>query len=178
MDYTPGVTDPPSDLLPAVYDELRRIAALHLARERVDHTLQPTAVVHEAWLRLSELDRMRFDDESHFLVAAAGAIRRVLVDHARARRAEKRGGAAERITLSGVSETGGGAVDLLALDEALALLAEKDARKARVVELRYFGGLTIDETAETLGVGSTTVEDDWAFARAWLRRTLGGGGTP
>lgn len=179
MNYTPVVTNAPSDLLPLVYDELRRIAALHLARERASHTLQPTAVVHEAWLRLSALDRMRFEDEAHFMVAAAGTIRRVLVDHARAKRAEKRDGPTERITLSSVPEADAGdVIDLLALDDALGLLTKKDVRKARVVELRYFGGLTIDETAKTLGVGTTTVEDDWAYARSWLRLTLGGGAAP
>ena len=133
-------------------------------------------------MRLSELERIRFTDERHFLVAASGAIRRVLVDHARTKNAEKRGGDSERVTLSGLSDAsstpGAGAegqIDLLALDEALARLAERDERKARVVELRYFGGLTIEETSRALDVGTTTVEDDWAFAKSWLRRALGGG---
>lgn len=166
------------DILPAVYEELRRIAALHLRRERRGHTLQPTAVVHEAWLRLSELEHLRIDDRRGFLVAAAGAIRRVLVDHARGRATRKRGGGAARVTLSGLSSDDDSTLDLLALDDALAGLAALDVRKARVVELRHFGGLTIAEAAAALGVGTTTVEDDWAFARAWLRRRLAGDGTP
>lgn len=166
------------DILPEVYEELRRIAALHLRRERRGHTLQPTAVVHEAWLRLSELEHLRIDDRRGFLVAAAGAIRRVLVDHARGRATRKRGGGAARVTLSGLSSDEDSTLDLLALDDALAGLAALDPRKARVVELRHFGGLTIAEAAAALGVGTTTVEDDWAFARAWLRRRLAADGAP
>ena len=162
-------------LLEVVYHELRRLAADYLRRERPDHTLQPTALVHEAYMRLAELDRIEWRDQTHFYAAAAGAIRRVLVDHARAHDAAKRGGGWHRITLTGL---GGGPrdreVDIIALDEALQRLAEFDARKARVVELRYFAGMTIAETARTLDVGTTTVEDDWAFARSWLRRQIGG----
>jgi RNA polymerase sigma-70 factor, ECF subfamily len=158
----------------AVYDELRRIAAERLRDERADHTLQPTALAHEAWLRLSETLRGGGGDVEQFRIAAAGSIRRVLVDHARARRAQKRGGAARRITLTGLAEREATPpLDLLALDDALEELAAKDARKARVVELRWFGGLSIDETARALDVATSTVEDDWAFARAWLRRRLG-----
>lgn len=163
------------DLLPLVYDELRAVAADHLRRERADHTLQPTALVHEAYLRLSKLDRIEWRDKTHFFVAGAGAIRRVLVDHARGKGAAKRGGEARRLTLGAVPGAApDDAVDLIALDEALGKLAGLDARKARVVELRYFGGLTIAETARALDVGTTTVEDDWVFARSWLRRELGG----
>ncbi len=158
-----------------VYDELRRLAARQLSRERDGHTLQPTALVHEAFLRLSELDEIEFEDETRFLVAAAGAIRRVLVDHARGRAAEKRGGGGHRVTMSGVDvESEHAVVDVLALHDALEELARLDARKCRVVELRFFAGLTIQETARALAVGTTTVEDDWAFARSWLRKRLGG----
>ena len=161
------------DLLDQVYDQLRRVAAEQLRRERPDHTLQPTALVHEAYLRLVQADQGRFNDRTHFLVTAARAIRRVLVDHARARASSKRGGGAKRLTLSGLgADRSAEAVDLLVLEEALEQLTTRDARAARVVELRYFGGLTIEETARTLSVGTTSVEEDWAFARSWLKRRL------
>lgn len=160
-------------LFELVYQELRRLAAAYLQQERPDHTLQPTALVHEAYMRLSELDRIEWRDRTHFYAAAAGAIRRVLVDHARSHRAAKRGGGWHRITLTGLgSGIGGRDIDVLALDEALGRLAGLDPRKARVVELRYFAGMTIEETARSLGVGTTTVDDDWAFAKSWLRREL------
>ncbi|MCA9254485.1 MAG: sigma-70 family RNA polymerase sigma factor [Phycisphaerales bacterium] len=160
-------------LIEVVYQELRRLAADYLQRERPDHTLQPTALVHEAYVRLSELDRIEWRDRTHFYAAAAGAIRRVLVDHARRRKAAKRGGGWRQITLSGLgNDADAPEIDVLALDEALAKLALLDERKARVVELRFFAGMTIDETARSLGVGTTTVEDDWAFAKSWLRRAL------
>lgn len=166
--------DATPDLLSRVYDELRRIAGDYMRRERAGHTLQPTALVHEAYLRLAELDRIEWKDKTHFLVAASGAIRRVLVDHARGRSALKRGGAFGRVTLTDVADwTSDASIDLLALDESLLTLAELDSRKARVVELRFFGGLTIQEVADVLDIGTTTVEDDWAFARTWLRQKLG-----
>ncbi|MCB9853739.1 MAG: RNA polymerase subunit sigma-70 [Phycisphaerales bacterium] len=178
MSGADDMANEPSQATPAlfelVYQELRRLAADYLRRERPDHTLQPTALVHEAYVRLSELDRIEWRDRTHFYAAAAGAIRRVLVDHARGHNAAKRGGGWRRITLTGL---GGGIgerdINILALDEALGRLAVLDARKARVVELRYFAGMTIEETARSLGVGSTTVDDDWAFAKSWLRRELG-----
>lgn len=175
MPLAPLDPDSTEDLLPEVYDHLRALASDYLRQERTGHTLQPTALVHEAYLRLTDLDRIRWRDERHFLVAASGAIRRVLVDHARRKGAVKRGGGAQRVTLSGLdSADGAEPLDLLAVDEAMTELAALDARKARVVELRYFGGLTIDETARALEVGTTTVEDDWAFAQSWLSRRLGG----
>jgi RNA polymerase sigma factor (TIGR02999 family) len=156
-----------------LYDELRSLATDYLQRERPGHTLQPTALVHEAYLRLADLKQIRWRDETHFQAAAAGTIRRVLVDHARAKGAAKRGAGRERVTLSGIEGVAGASeLDLLALDVAIEKLATLDERKAQVVELRFFGGLTIDETAATLGVGTTTVEDDWAFARSWLGREL------
>lgn len=161
-------------LMAEVYNELRSLASQYLQHERPGHTLQPTALVHEAYLRLAEITRIQRKDRTHFFAAASGAIRRVLVDHARAKSAAKRGGGRNRITLTGIEGLSSGAtVDLLALDEALSRLGRLDERKARVVELRFFGGLTIEATARSLGVGTTTVQDDWAFARAWLRRELG-----
>ncbi len=169
-DQTPGL----QELLPAVYTELRALAEAYLRRERPDHTLQPTALVHEAYIRLAELDRMTFRDEAHFAGAAAGAIRRVLVDHARAKKAAKRGGEWQRLTLSGIEGIPAtSALDMLALDEALDRLAKLDERGARVVELRFFGGMTIAETAKLLVLGATTVKEKWEFARVWLCRELG-----
>ncbi|MFQ5502460.1 MAG: ECF-type sigma factor [Phycisphaerae bacterium] len=164
----------PSRLVVRVYDDLRAVAEAYLRRERLDHTLQPTALVHEAYLRLAELDRMEFRDEAHFAGAAAGAIRRVLVDHARGKQAAKRGGDWQRLTLSGLDgmpEVSG--VDLLALNEALEKLSGLDESCQRIVELRFFGGMTIAETAGTLDIGVTTVKEKWEFARVWLRRELG-----
>lgn len=158
-------------LLPLVYDELKRLAGALMRSERKDHTLQPTALVHEAWVRVAGSERQGFNDRRHFLAVAAQAMRRLLVDHARARAAEKRGGDWHRVTLSGVSAPEEG-VDLVALNEALEQLEEVSPRQARVVELKFFGGFTINEMAEELGVGTTTVEDDWATAKVWLLRAL------
>lgn len=169
--------DAREEILGQVYDELRSLASHHLRRERVDHTLQPTALVHEAWLRLSRVENFQGKDKADFLVAASGAIRRILVDHARSRARLKRGGGdACRVTLTGlVASDTGSDLDVLALHEALERLAELSPRKARVVELRYFGGLTTGETAAALAVGTSTVEEDWVFARSWLGRVLGPG---
>lgn len=164
------------ELVALAYDELRALAADFLRRERPQHTLQPTALVHEAYLRLVEFKRIQWKDKTHFCSAAAGVIRRLLVDFARARATAKRGGGWNRLTLTGLDGTDSEpAMDLLALDEALSELAVLDERKCLVVEMRYFGGMTIEETARALDVGTTTVEDDWVFARSWLRRELGGG---
>ncbi len=158
-----------------LYDELRRIAARQLQGERDGHSLQATAVVHEAYLKLVDLRRMRWQDRRHFLAVASRLMRQVLVDHARARLAAKRGGAGPRVELteaSGVSEPR--SVDFVALDGALERLAALDAEQARLVELRFFGGLTIAETAEVLGSSPATVKRDWETARLWLFRELGG----
>lgn len=164
-------------LVPIVYSELRAIAAAALRRERPNHTLQPTALVHEAFLRLVDQRDVHWQNRAHFLGCAAQVMRHILVDHARAHRAEKRGGGAERVTLDdSLVATGVREVDVLALDEALRVLGDLNERQSRVVELRYFGGLTIEETAELLGVSTATVSNDWTIARAWLRRELGGGG--
>jgi len=160
-------------LMPLVYDQLRALAQKHMAAERADHTLQATAVVHEAYVRLIDQTRAEWRDRNHFFAVAANMIRRILVDHARARRAAKRGHDRSRLSLSpDVDSSGGGPLDLLDLDDALQRLAALDQRQARVVELRYFGGLTIADAADALGVSTTTVENEWAVARAWLRRAM------
>jgi RNA polymerase sigma factor (TIGR02999 family) len=160
-------------LAPLVEAELRRIARRHLARERRRDTLQTTALVNEAYLRLIDQTRMRWQNRAHFFAIAAQAMRRILVSAARARCAEKRGGRAGAISLE---ETGEVPVDraaeLVALDEALQTLAELDPRRARVVDLRYFGGLSVQEAAEVLGVSAETVMRDWKRARAWLATEL------
>ncbi len=172
------------ELLPLVYGELRRQAARQLRAQRPGHTLQTTALVHEAYLRLVRPEGVGTDWQSraHFFGVAARAMRTILVDHARARRTAKRGGGAQVISLNSaaVADDGAGGaqdseVDVIALDQALARLAELDGRQARVVELRYFGGLSIEETANTLGVSHATVEREWKTARLWLRRELRAG---
>ncbi len=163
--------------MPLVYAELRRIASHYIARERDGHTLAPTDLVHEAYFRLVDADSVSWQGRAHFYAVAAGVMRRLLVAWARARRAGKRGGGAARVSLdaTGVAERVGQtdrAEALLALDEALARLALRSERQARVVECRTFAGLTIEETAEALGVSPTTVRVDWRLARAWLAAVL------
>lgn len=171
-------------LFPLVYGELRDLARLFLRREREGHTLQPTALTHEAYLRLLGDQSLAWQDRSHFLAVAARAMRRVLVEHARARRRRKRGGPAEPVPLdtailrSVAGPAGDDPVDLIALDRALSRLEKADARKVRVVEFLYFGGLTAQEAAEVLGVTGRTVERDWRFARLWLLRELEQGAAP
>ena len=161
-----------NELLQLVYDELRAMAGHFMQAERRDHTLQPTALVHEAYMRLIEQD-VDWKDRAHFLAIGAQAIRRVLIDHGRRQKAQKRGGDAQRVTLDeSVAFAGSREVDVLALDEALDRLTELNPRQSRVVELRFFGGLTGPQVAEVLGVSRTTVADDWAVARAWLSREL------
>ncbi|HPF36280.1 sigma-70 family RNA polymerase sigma factor [bacterium] len=164
-------------LLPLVYDELRRLAAARLARERVDHTLQATALVHEAYLRLVDQHDQDWRDRAHFLALAATTIRRVLVDHARRRLADKRGGGAQRLslTVADLPDQPAADLDLLDLDAALAALAEEKPEHAQVIELRFFGGATAAEAAAVLGVTERTVERRWRFARAWLYRRLADG---
>ena len=161
------------ELMPLVYNELRRLAVSHLRRERDDHTLQPTALVHEAYLRLAAVRDGGFDDRAHFFGAAANAMRRILVDHARARKAQKRGADVQRVNLDEALVAGiDPRLDLVALDEALQQLAVVSPLKERVVELRYFGGLSIEQTAAVLGIAPATVKRHWAFARVWLYRAL------
>lgn len=163
-------------LVPLVYEELRRVARARLRDERDGHTLQTTALVHEAYLRLVSLDRMTLRDRGHFFAMAARLMREILVDHARRKNAGKRGGAViATVTLGDVDpaapET---SIDLLALDEAMAELSRLESRLSQVVELRFFGGLSIAETADALAVSPATVERDWVMAKAWLHQRLSG----
>jgi RNA polymerase sigma factor (TIGR02999 family) len=168
-----GDQDALGELMPVVYAELRKLADQYMRHERPDHTLQPTALVHEAFLRLSETRRASFRSRVHFYGAAAQAMRRILVDHARSHRALKRGQGIVAVDLDQASEVGiDMRLDLVALDEALDALTAVAPRPAKVVELRYFGGLSIDETAAFLKIAPVTVKRHWAFARAWLYRVL------
>jgi len=168
-----------AELFPLVYDELRRLAGSFMAREQAGHTLQPTALVHEAYLRLVDQTRTGFKGRTHFLAVGAKVMRRLLIDHARKRGAAKRGLGWRRVTLGPTCEASRAealsAEDLLSLDAALDRLAELDEREAQVVTLRFFGGLNMDEVAEAVGVSKRTVESDWRHARAWLRVELSGG---
>ena len=158
-----------------VYAELRRRAAAYLRRERGGHTLQPTALVHEAYLRLVDQDRVAWQGRAHFLAIAASMMRRVLMDHGRKQKARKRGGSAARVTFDErLVPSGERELDFVALDEALDALAELDPLKARIVELRAFGGLEVEETAEVLDISTATVKRHWAFALAWLQRRVRG----
>lgn len=171
--WSDGRRDAVDDLLPLVYGELRRLASRYLRHEPIGHTLQPTALVHEAYIRLIDQRRVRWRNRAHFYGIAAQIMRRILVDHARAQAADKRGGEWPHIPLveeqlpSGTAE-----VNLVALDEALERLATVDPQQARIVELRYFGGLTIDEVAEVTRVSASTVVREWTLAKAWLRAEL------
>jgi RNA polymerase sigma-70 factor, ECF subfamily len=163
-------------LMAAVYDELHRQASRAMGRENPEHTLQATALVNEAYLRLIDQRRVQWRNRAHFFGVAAQIMRRILVDHARGRLAAKRGGGVHALTLGdvgGADEPNDTEVDILALHDALERLAALDPQQARIVELRYFGGLTIEDSAEALGVSAATVKRDWAVARAWLRRELG-----
>lgn len=160
-------------LLPLVYDELKKIATRELQGERVDHTLQPTALVHEAYMRMVKLREIRWEDRQHFCGVAAHVIRRILIDHERARRAAKRGRGFERLPFlaEGLSESRC-EFDLLEINEALERLEKLNPRHGQVVELRFFAGFTIEETAAILGVSPATVKTDWHMARAWLKSQL------
>jgi RNA polymerase sigma factor (TIGR02999 family) len=162
-------------LMPLVYSELRRLASNYLRRERVGHTLQPTALVNEAYLKLIDQRNAKWQNRAQFFGISAQLMRRILVDHARQRQAAKRGGSEQqRLSITSVEAAmvQEPAVDLLALNEALDELAEMDPQQSRIVELKFFGGLSIEETAEVLGISHATVERDWKMARAWLRRQL------
>jgi RNA polymerase sigma factor (TIGR02999 family) len=162
-------------LLPLVYEELRRVARRQLRRERPDHTLQTTALINEAYLRLVDRGMPQAADRCHFVALTSHLMRQILVDHARARLAQKRDGGC-RITLAeDVACAEPGEVDVLAVDDALSRLAALDPQQARIVELRYFGGLSIRETSEALDISEATVKRDWAIARAWLHREIGSG---
>jgi RNA polymerase sigma factor (TIGR02999 family) len=161
-------------LAPLIFDELRKVAAAEMSRERAGHTLQPTALVNEAYLKLVNLREAEFNSRTHFFGAAATVMRRILVDHARAKRAAKRGGGAERIDLDdALLSFEERSTDVLGLDAALSKLAEMDAEHARIVELRFFGGLSVEETAIVLNTSASSVERGWRIARAWLMREIG-----
>lgn len=166
-----------AQLLPLVEAELRRLARAYMARERGGHTLQPTALVNEAFLRLLDARHVRWQDRAHFVGIAARLMRRVLVDHARSRGYQKRGGGAVRVTFTeevAVALNSAPGLDLIALDRALEEFAVVDARKARVIELRFFGGLSVEETAEVLHLSTDTIKRDWRLAKLWLLRALEG----
>jgi len=172
-DVQNGRPDAASQLMPLVYEELRRLARRQMRRERSDHTLQATALVHEAYFRLVNQPERSWQNRTHFIRIAAQVMRRMLIDYARARRTAKREGGLQRVPLEEpllVAEEQSD--ELLALDEALERLAQFDARQSRVVELRFFGGLTVEETAEALGTSPKTVKRDWCVARAWLHREV------
>jgi len=172
-DFPPA--DGPDRMLSIVYGELRRLAASYLRRERPGHTLQPTALVHEAYVRLIDQRQIDWSNRAQFMGLAAVMMRRILVNHARDRIADKRGGGAEHVPLTLAGE-GIGALEISVLDlhDALNDLSESDPRKAQIVELKFFGGLTTEEIAATLGVSTATIERDWKFARAWLYRAVSG----
>jgi RNA polymerase sigma factor (TIGR02999 family) len=172
-DLEAGRPEAEKQLLPLVYDELRRVAAGYMRRERPGHTLQATALVHEAYIQLVDQTRVTWRNRAHFFAVAAQLMRRILVDHARSHNAQKRGGPAPKLSL----EEAGALLDdrdvaLEALDDALTTLGHLDPRQGRVVELRFFGGLTVEETAEVLGISAPTVEREWRMARAWLHSQL------
>lgn len=169
-----GHSSAAAELFPLVYNELRALAAVWFRRPSPDQTLQPTALVHEAYVKLVGHDGADWNDRNHFFVVAAKAIRQVLIDHARQRATAKRGGAFKRIAIEDAEHAAPASreIDILALDEALAQLAELDPRKSHIVELRVFGGLTGDAIAAALGISRNTVDRDWQVARAWLRTQL------
>ena len=170
--WSSGDQESLESVLPLVYDELRRLAAAKMGGERGDHTLQPTALVHEAFLRLAQLHRIRWRDRGHFFGSAAQIMRRVLVDHARKHRAAKRGAGRELRLGKGIVLSDEQADEIAVLDDALHDLERLDPRQSRVVELRYFGGFSVPETAEALSISAATVKRDWSVARAWLQGYL------
>lgn len=175
IDWGKGDQAALEQLMPLVYSELRRLATNYLRRERAGHTLQPTALVNEAYLKLIDQKNAKWQNRAHFFGISAQLMRRILVDHARQRQAAKRGGSEQQrlsITSAEAAAIKQPEIDLLALNEALDELAEMDPQQGRIVELKFFGGLSIEETAEVLGISHATVERDWKVARAWLRRQL------
>src|SRR5918996_863065 len=173
VDWSNGDASALEQLTPLVYSELRRLAARYLRKERPDHTLQSTALVHEAYLRLIDQKNVRWQNRAHFFGVAAQMIRRILVDHARSRHAAKRGAAAPKLSLDeAIALPDRRDLDLVALDDALNSLGKIDPQQARIVELRFFTGLTVEETAEVLGISPATVKRDWVTAKAWLYRDI------
>src|SRR5437763_7265170 len=162
-------------LMPLVYEELRRLAHKYMGRERAGNTLQTSALVHEAYVRLVDQRNVQWQNRAHFFGIAAQMMRRILVDHARAKKRVKRGGSEVRVTLGDATVVAKGQdLDIVALDEVLERLAQLDEQQSRVVELRFFSGLTVEETAEVLGISKATVKRDWSMAKAWLHRELSG----
>lgn len=176
QEWSSGKENALEALMPVVYAELHRQAASYLRRERVGHTLQATALINEAYLKLIDQREVNWQNRAHFFGIAAQAMRRILVDHARSRHRDKRGGGAENLPLEAAefATSGDGTVDLIALDEALTRLALLDERQSRIVELRFFSGLSVEETAEALGVSPATVKNEWRTAKAWLFQELNG----
>jgi RNA polymerase sigma factor (TIGR02999 family) len=170
--WSKGDQDALHDLTPLVYGELHRLAHHYMAGERTGHTLQPTALVNEAYLRLVQTNRVQWQNRAHFFAVSAQLMRRILVDFARSRQYAKRGGKAPMLSLDDVPIWVEECAELVALDDALSALAKVDPRKSQMVELRFFGGLSVDETAEVLSVSPETVMRDWRLARVWLRRQL------
>jgi RNA polymerase sigma-70 factor (ECF subfamily) len=177
IELTNGNRSAVDALLPLIYDELRSLAANYLRRERSDHTLQPTALVHEAYLRMVDQTRVNWQNRAHFFGVAAQMMRRILVDHARAQSAGKRGADFQKLSLDeNIDKAVERSDELLALDEALERLAEMDEQKARIVELRYFVGLSFEEIAEVLGVSPVTIKRHWRITKAWLYGQMQSGG--
>jgi len=171
--YRDGHAEGFEKLMALVYEDLRKLAAWQLQSERPDHTLQPTALVHEVYLKLAAQNPGEWQNKAHFFALAAQVMRRILVDYARTRQREKRGGPRTKIALDDALHLSAPSdPELIALDDALSALTEKDPRKSLIVELRYFGGLSIEETAEALDISSTTVKREWTMAKAWLRREM------
>jgi RNA polymerase sigma factor (TIGR02999 family) len=173
LDWSDGNQQALDQLMPLVYDELRRLARSYMRRERSDNTLQPTALVNEAYLRLVDQRNVRWQNRAHFFGIAAQLMRRILVDRARSRQAIKRGGEGEKVPLDEALVASSQPDDeVLALDDAMARLAELDPQQSRIVELRFFGGLTVEETAEVLKISPATVKREWSLAKAWLYREI------
>lgn len=167
-----GDVSAPDELLPLVYGELRKLAQSYLKNERVGHTLQATALVHEAYIRLVDWENVSWQNRAHFFSVAASVMRKILVDHARAKKAEKRGFGQTMALDEAISFSNQKEIDLVRLDDALAMLSDLDPTQERIVELRFFGGLTIDETAHALNVSPSTVKREWTVAKAWLYREI------
>ena len=169
-----GAPDAAAQLLPLVYDQLRALARSYFRNQPSDHTLQPTALVHEAFVHLVGREAAAWTSRAHFLAVAAVAMRGIIVDHARRRSAAKRGGEWQRVTMTDPASDGGAEIDALDIDEAMQTLAAGYPRQAKVAELRYFGGMSVMEVAHVLNTSKSTVEEDWRFARAWLNAKLRG----
>jgi RNA polymerase sigma factor (TIGR02999 family) len=175
LDWSEGNAEALKSLMPLVYDELRRLARNYLRRERLSHTLDSAALVHEAYLRLVDLRRVRWQNRAHFFGIAAQLMRRILVDHARKRHAAKRGAGEARLSLDPpLAWSTPPQMDLIALDDALNRLALLDAQQSKIVELRFFGGLSVEDASQVLGISPATVKRDWAMAKAWLHKELNG----